>query len=1099
MSSDSTEDTPSLWVRLLNKKSSDYYSYDGFAFFSNITYYNNGTEFDSRLVAPEDVSPDAVLSSLLFNTVVCVFLLSFYECLRRILPTVYSSHKKKARTRLNRSDEAISEDEEQINGSEQSNGLHATSTTPYQQFSPEDHNEGTAADPLSPEGVQSRRNTRDNIGLLRASSLKPLPDDRPLDWVFPVFGVSWNKVRKIAGLDGYFFLRYIRMNVRITAVSTFWFFLILVPIYATGGQARQNNNKNNSNDYINAQGWYHFSAANLPTYGWKMWIPCVFFYLFTAFIFFVVQQEYKHFLEIRQDFLAKGTAHVNPQHHYSLMIENIPYELRSDKALKEYFDKLFPGKVHSASVVLKVPDLEEASSRCLRSCRRLEKSIALFNSTGKRPTHIVGRGRLSVLGVDLVPVDCARCCCIESSPSSSSLHDDGIVVVEDGRYAERPARGTRVDSISYYTQELAAHSRALFRMQQRKMHIAHSGNLNIKADNWLDQAVQNFSAAANRILDDSALANDLISPNETFGETPDSLVVENMHSHYGSFGCFVMTEPSADNEDGDGEGANNDYATPFGSDQYKSLLRRWAGRIGLDFVVYTIKAMNSELDLALEGVIGATMSSTGFVTFLDLSSTTCAASAPLSVKANVLNASVAPEPRDIRWENAHVSQKIQQVRERTVNIVLFLGVILWSFPLAAIQAFAKAKYLVRFPHNCLTCTSVTRLFLSNIFVLIQAQFPGMEWIETFHGGTLSKFVNGYLPVVALLGLILILPVIFEYIAVKYEHRKTFSDIQASMLGRYFYYQVANVYVSVTAGSLLKSLAGILDRPSMILQLLGESLPTMVGYFVALLVTKILAGLPMIFLRFGALSRMLLLKTLSDERKLTQRELDAVYRLENVQYGWEFPTQLLVVVIVFTYAIICPVILPFGFLYFLGALMVYKKQVLYVYSPVYESGGAMFPTAVQRTLFGLVCGQMTMLGYLTTRGCFYQLFFLSPLPIITLIGMNYFYKTYAEPSTRLSLERARECDRISSLRNEDNIEVGTTGLDRGEESRLRTFDRSAYRQPVLTELAAEPWTYRRGVEDEETVTVRNQLRHVNRYVTRAMQEQTPSLDGISSPI
>lgn len=80
----------------------------------------------------------------------------------------------------------------------------------------------------------------------------------------------------------------------------------------------------------------------------------------------------------------------------------------------------------------------------------------------------------------------------------------------------------------------------------------------------------------------------------------------------------------------------------------------------------------------------------------------------------------------------------------------------------------------------------------------------------------------------------------------------------------------------------------------------------------------------IFLRFGALSRMLLYRTLSNEHSLTQRELDAVYRLENVQYGWEFPTQLLVVVIVFTYAIICPVILPVGMLYFCGALLVYKK-------------------------------------------------------------------------------------------------------------------------------------------------------------------------------
>ena len=47
-------------------------------------------------------------------------------------------------------------------------------------------------------------------------------------------------------------------------------------------------------------------------------------------------------------------------------------------------------------------------------------------------------------------------------------------------------------------------------------------------------------------------------------------------------------------------------------------------------------------------------------------------------------------------------------------------------------------------------------------------------------------------------------------------------------------------------------------------------------------------------------------------------------------------QLLCVVIVFTYAVISPIILPFGLIYFLGALTVYKKQILYVYSPVYES-------------------------------------------------------------------------------------------------------------------------------------------------------------------
>lgn len=77
----------------------------------------------------------------------------------------------------------------------------------------------------------------------------------------------------------------------------------------------------------------------------------------------------------------------------------------------------------------------------------------------------------------------------------------------------------------------------------------------------------------------------------------------------------------------------------------------------------------------------------------------------------------------------------------------------------------------------------------------------MEWILTYQGGALTAFVNGYLPVLALLGLILILPVLFEWIAVTYERRKTFSEIQGSILRRYFYYQLANVYITATAGSL----------------------------------------------------------------------------------------------------------------------------------------------------------------------------------------------------------------------------------------------------------------------------------------------------------
>ena len=130
---------------------------------------------------------------------------------------------------------------------------------------------------------------------------------------------------------------------------------------------------------------------------------------------------------------------------------------------------------------------------------------------------------------------------------------------------------------------------------------------------------------------------------------------------------------------------------------------------------------------------------------------------------------------------------------------------------------------------------------------------------------------------------------------------------------------------MTAGSIWLSASEIIDHPSAGLEILGNSLPTVVGYFISLLVTKILGGLPLVILRVGALSKYLILRLLHRTKYLTQRELDNVYCVEPLYYGWEYPTQLLVIVICFTYACISPIILFFGALYFIAALMVYKKQ------------------------------------------------------------------------------------------------------------------------------------------------------------------------------
>lgn len=444
-------------------------------------------------------------------------------------------------------------------------------------------------------------------------------------------------------------------------------------------------------------------------------------------------------------------------------------------------------------------------------------------------------------------------------------------------------------------------------------------------------------------------------------------------------------------------------------------------RLGLDFFFGGLVNLNRPLDVVVDTMVGRTLTSTGFVTFTDLVTVTCAVRAPLSHEAGVLSVEIAPDARDVVWENAHIGKAWSSGREWTTEIIFGLGAILWSVPVTAIQALANLKSL--------------------------STIPGLSWISHAATGDFAAFLNGYLPVIALIALIAALPPIFTVVAAKYERRKSQSDIQHSVLKRFFYYQLANVYVTVTAGSILDSLAEILDHPSNAFAILGESVPTVVGYFVMFVMTKILAGLPFILLQVGPLLKRTISTLMCRDRVLTQRELDEEYQPIPLDLGQEYPNQLLIIVIMFTYATISPVILPVGALYFLAAFVVYKKQLLLVFSSTYESGGVFFPTACHRTLVGLVAAQVTLIGYTVLRQGFYQPLVLLPLPFYTVAMMTSFKHLFEDPGKYLSLERAIDLDK------------------RNVEHPIKFFDATVYRQPNLVPKDLEAMPYRRAESDQ----------------------------------
>ena len=127
-------------------------------------------------------------------------------------------------------------------------------------------------------------------------------------------------------------------------------------------------------------------------------------------------------------------------------------------------------------------------------------------------------------------------------------------------------------------------------------------------------------------------------------------------------------------------------------------------------------------------------------------------------------------------------------------------------------------------------------------------------------------------VALLLVLLSLLPIIFDLIARSYEGLKLESEIQNSIMTRYFYYQLANVFVSVGLGSLANSLHQIIENPSSILSILGTSLPSLSIYFTNLLIVKTFTAVPLELLRVWPLLQILSVRMCLDRNKCTIREL-----------------------------------------------------------------------------------------------------------------------------------------------------------------------------------------------------------------------------------
>jgi ferritin len=179
-------------------------------------------------------------------------------------------------------------------------------------------------------------------------------------------------------------------------------------------------------------------------------------------------------------------------------------------------------------------------------------------------------------------------------------------------------------------------------------------------------------------------------------------------------------------------------------------------------------------------------STTAFVTFKSRVASCTAHQVLLSHEYFTMKVKSAPNAKDILWDNVPIPYRQVSSRTSIADAVLLFGALFWSVVVGFITALANLEAI--------------------------SNEKGWTWLQAYENSPIFQILNTYLALGLLLILLALLPAVFDLISRSYEGIKLESEIQNSIMTRYFYYQLANVFVSVGLGSIAQSLNEVTELP-----------------------------------------------------------------------------------------------------------------------------------------------------------------------------------------------------------------------------------------------------------------------------------------------
>ncbi|TFY51653.1 hypothetical protein EVJ58_g10451 [Rhodofomes roseus] len=191
-------------------------------------------------------------------------------------------------------------------------------------------------------------------------------------WPWAVYRANYADIKAVNGLDAYFFVRFLRMMVRVMVPIWLISWVVLLPVFSVGTSSP-------TSDSLTQFQFGNVGSGDQP----RLWAPLVLAWVFTIWILWNVRFEMGHFVTTRQRWLIdpnnSSTAQAN-----TILVTGVPQRYLTEAALKELFTYL-PGGVAKVWLNRDLKEMPDLYERQVKACKVLESAeTSLMNTAVTR-------------------------------------------------------------------------------------------------------------------------------------------------------------------------------------------------------------------------------------------------------------------------------------------------------------------------------------------------------------------------------------------------------------------------------------------------------------------------------------------------------------------------------------------------------------------------------------------------------------------------------------------------------------------------------------------------------------------------------------------